>query len=162
MEIDTEELRGRSVVDRNGKSLGEVTDVDPTGWLTVSGGRLHRSSLVPVSGLSRDGDQVRVPFDAHHVHTAPHVELHPAAVDHGDHEPDEDMGTMRREDKADAGTDLWALYEHYGVAYGHAEAPAAADPDVEIGFGQVAPDGSDTSLRTEAPEHYRGPVGGTP
>lgn len=77
-------LMGRTVVDRDGVTVGKITDVitDPVTlepeWLTVKTSRIGRERLVPAAAAQHDGDGVAVPFDKEQVRGAPAAKEHTA------------------------------------------------------------------------------------
>jgi sporulation protein YlmC with PRC-barrel domain len=71
----------RPVTDRSGDKIGKVSNIfldDQTGqavWLTVSTGLLgRRSSFVPLTGATADGDTLVVAYDKDTVKGAPQVD----------------------------------------------------------------------------------------
>jgi uncharacterized protein (TIGR02271 family) len=102
MTFTTEELasaRGNQVLDADGDKIGKLEEIyldQQTGepeWLSVTTGLFgSNQSFVPVQGATRDGDDLRVPYDKARVKDAPNVE------------PDGEL-SPQQEDR---------LYEHYG------------------------------------------------
>ena len=97
------QLRGLTAVDRDGDKIGKIEDVyldEDTGqpeWLAVSGGLFSSGvSFVPLAQATRDGDQVRVPYEKDHVKDAPRAEAD---------------GALSQQEEA-------RLYSHYGLEYG--------------------------------------------
>jgi sporulation protein YlmC with PRC-barrel domain len=100
-----EEVRawlGRVMVDRDGKRLGEITDIyldretDRPEWAVVHTGLFGlRSSFVPLAEATEVGDQIQVPHPRTLVKDAPNLEAD---------------GQLSKAEEAD-------LYRHYGLAY---------------------------------------------
>jgi hypothetical protein len=101
-ETDLRELLGRDVLDREGKTIGNLEtffkdrDTGQPEWLGVFDSGLIRSHhrLVPARGAEREGTAIRVPCTKDEVEHAP---------EHGD--PDRPI-SEELEDKA---------YKHYGL-----------------------------------------------
>lgn len=99
---DVSSLPGRKVVDQEGQSVGEITEVYGVGdggepmWVaidTASGERLGEDSedkvvVVPLGRLREDGDDLSVPYSTAHVEDAPEV-------DAGDEISEEDDEKLR-------------------------------------------------------------------
>jgi uncharacterized protein (TIGR02271 family) len=96
-------LRGQDLIGRDGDKLGTIeeiyldTETDQPEWALVTTGLFgSKQSFVPISGASRAGDGVTVPFDKATVKDAPKVD------------PD---GRL-------SGSEEQQLYRHYGLDYG--------------------------------------------
>jgi sporulation protein YlmC with PRC-barrel domain len=77
----TEQLLGMTVVDRDGDRIGKIEDVHVDratgrpGWLGIGGGLFSgKASFVPAGEATREGDDVRVPYEKAHVKDAPTVD----------------------------------------------------------------------------------------
>ena len=75
------QMRGMTAVDRDDDKIGKIKDVyldqdtGQPGWLEISGGLLSSGvNFVPLAQATREGDNVRVPFEKGHVKDAPHAE----------------------------------------------------------------------------------------
>src|SRR3954453_20927276 len=97
---DVTALHGSTMVDRDGDKIGKIDEIYEdahTGrpeWALVHTGLFgSKSTFVPISGASRDGEQVRVPFEKAQVKDAPKVE------------PDGQLTTTEEQE----------LYRHYGL-----------------------------------------------
>jgi uncharacterized protein (TIGR02271 family) len=96
-------LRGQDLTGRDGEKLGTIeeiyldTETNQPEWALVTTGLFGtKQSFVPISGASRAGDGVTVPFDKATVRDAPKVD------------PD---GRL-------SGSEEQQLYRHYGLDYG--------------------------------------------
>ncbi len=115
-DIDTVlEWRGRLVIDWAGEKVGRFEDIyldaetDLPAWAGIRTGLLGRGqSLVPLSSVTAAGDDLRVPFDADMVESAPSVD------------PDAELSESEEA----------ALNEHYGLAQsGDAGAVSTGETD---------------------------------
>ena len=95
-------LRGQDLIGRDGDKLGTIeeiyldTDTDQPEWALVTTGLFGtKQSFVPISGASRAGDGVTVPFDKATVKDAPTVD------------PDGRLSESEEQQ----------LYRHYGLDY---------------------------------------------
>jgi sporulation protein YlmC with PRC-barrel domain len=77
-EAELRSLMGYDVVDRDGKSVGNLefvfndADTGRPEWLGVFGGTLrHYYKLVPVEGVERDATRLHVPWSKDQVKSAP-------------------------------------------------------------------------------------------
>ena len=93
---------GRVMVDRDGKRLGEITDIyldretDRSEWAVVRTGLFGlRSSFVPLAEASEVDDQIQVPHERALVKDAPNIEA------------DEQLSEAEEAE----------LYRHYGLDY---------------------------------------------
>jgi hypothetical protein len=109
---DVHGLRGRDLIGRDDAKLGTIeeiyldTETDQPEWALVTIGLFGtKQSFVPISGMSREGDRVSVPFDNATVKDAPKV--------------DPDGQLSEREERE--------LYRHYGLDYGRTD--DVRDPD---------------------------------
>jgi sporulation protein YlmC with PRC-barrel domain len=100
------EWRGCEVVDQDGDKVGKLDEIyidRETGrpeWAIVNTGFFGRkSSFVPLKDALRDGDMIRVPYQAEQIKDAPSVE------------PD---GEISREEEQQ-------VYSHYGLDYSQAQ-----------------------------------------
>ncbi len=96
-------LRGQDLMGADGEKLGTIEEIyldtenDQPEWALITSGLFgSKQSFVPISGASRDGDSVSVPFDKATVKDAPKV--------------DPDGRLSEREEQE--------LYRHYGLEYG--------------------------------------------
>jgi uncharacterized protein (TIGR02271 family) len=96
-------LRGQDLIGRDGEKLGTIeeiyldTDTNQPEWALVTTGLFGtKQSFVPISGASRAGDGVTVPFDKATVKDAPTVD------------PDGRLSESEEQQ----------LYRHYGLDYG--------------------------------------------
>jgi sporulation protein YlmC with PRC-barrel domain len=70
-------LIGEKLVDRDGNTVGKITDVIVDSatleneWITVKTGMMGGEHLVPIAAVDEDGDQIRVPFAKDDVKAAP-------------------------------------------------------------------------------------------
>jgi len=97
------QMRGMTADDRDDDKIGKIKDVyldqdtGQPGWLAISGGLLSSGlNFVPLAQATREGDNVRVPYEKGHVKDAPHAEAD---------------GALSQEEEA-------RLYQHYGLDYG--------------------------------------------
>lgn len=96
-------LQGRDIYDRGGDKIGSVGQLyaDRTGqptWASVHTGLFGmRQSMVPLTGSTLEGDQLRVPFDRSTVKDAPHVDHH--------------------EDEPLTADQVQQLYQHYNLSW---------------------------------------------
>jgi uncharacterized protein (TIGR02271 family) len=97
------QLRGLTAVDRDGDKIGKVEEVyldEDSGrpeWLAVGGGLFSSGvSFVPLAQATRDGDEVRVPYEKNHIKDAPRADAD---------------GALSQDEEA-------RLYRHYGLEYG--------------------------------------------
>ena len=118
---DAYQWRGRTMIGSDGEKIGKVSEIyeDPaTGkaeWATVSSGLFgNKSNFVPLTGASRNGEDIRAQVTKAQVKDAPGV---------GD---DDDLSEQEER----------RLFEHYGVPYttegtttaqGRPQAPEEAD-----------------------------------
>jgi hypothetical protein len=78
-------LIGEKLVDRNGSSVGKITDVIVDSatleneWVTVKTGMMGGEHLVPMAAVEERGDQITIPFAKDEVKTAPTVDKGHAA-----------------------------------------------------------------------------------
>jgi hypothetical protein len=76
---DSQDWRGRFVIDSDGDKIGRVEEVYPDGtgnpeWAIVDTGLFGTmSSFVPLAGATAAGEDVQVPFSKEHVKNAPGV-----------------------------------------------------------------------------------------
>jgi uncharacterized protein (TIGR02271 family) len=142
------ELRGRTVVDRDGDKIGKLVEIyldEQTGkpeWALVNTGLFgSKSTFIPITQASTDGDEVRVPFEKSQVKDAPGVE------------PD---GELSQREEA-------ALYRHYGLDYsegrsdtglpeGRAGESAGSDRG-QVGRDTSGPTTDDAMTRSEEELH---------
>jgi uncharacterized protein (TIGR02271 family) len=96
-------LRGQDLIGRDGEKLGTIeeiyldTETNQPEWALVTTGLFGtKQSFVPISGASRAGDGVTVPFDKATVKDAPKVD------------PDGRLSESEEQQ----------LYRHYGLDYG--------------------------------------------
>jgi uncharacterized protein (TIGR02271 family) len=96
-------LRGQDLIGRDGEKLGTIaeiyldTETDQPEWALVTTGLFGtKQSFVPISGASRAGEGVTVPFDKATVKDAPKVD------------PDGRLSESEEQQ----------LYRHYGLDYG--------------------------------------------
>ena len=96
-------LRGQDLMGADGEKLGTIeeiyldTESNQPEWALITSGLFgSKQSFVPISGASRDGESVSVPFDKATVKDAPSV--------------DPDGRLSEREEQE--------LYRHYGLEYG--------------------------------------------
>ena len=115
------QMRGMTVVDRDGDKIGKIEDVyldQDTGrpeWLAVSGGLFSSGvSFVPLAQATTEGADVRVPFEKDHVKDAPRAEAD---------------GALSQQEEA-------RLYKHYGMEYGETRS------DSGLPEGDATPGGS--------------------
>jgi PRC-barrel domain len=108
---DAPNWRGLTVIDRDGDPVGVITDIyvdDLTGrpeWATVKASLVGgRAIFVPLAQAQLHAQRVQVPYERSHLQAAPDL----GSVDHLD--TDEEA----------------RLYQHYGLDYGAAAAPAGA------------------------------------
>jgi hypothetical protein len=104
-------LRGQDLIGRDGENLGTIeeiyldTETNQPEWALVSTGLFGtKQSFVPISGASRTGDGVTVPFDKATVKNAPKID------------PDGRLSESEEQQ----------LYRHYGLDYGEPRARARA------------------------------------
>jgi uncharacterized protein (TIGR02271 family) len=95
-------LRGRDLMGRDGEKIGTIEEIyldtgtDQPEWALVTTGMFGtKQSFVPISGASREGDSVSVPFDKATVKDAPKVD------------PDGRLSESEEQE----------LYRHYGMDY---------------------------------------------
>jgi uncharacterized protein (TIGR02271 family) len=100
---DVLSLRGQDLIGRDGDKLGTIeeiyldTETDQPEWALVTTGLFgSKQSFVPISGASRAGDGMSVPFDKATVKDAPTVD------------PDGRLSESEEQQ----------LYRHYGLDYG--------------------------------------------
>lgn len=80
--MESTDLSGREVHDRDGEKVGTITDViaEPATleaeWVVVKMGRLGGEHLVPIEAIDLTGDEVVVRFAKGEVKTAPKVKEH--------------------------------------------------------------------------------------
>jgi uncharacterized protein (TIGR02271 family) len=118
--MTAEQLEGRPVIGSDGAKIGTVADMyldketrQPE-WALVSTGLFgSKSSFVPITDASAEGDALRVPFTKDQVKDAPRVD---------------DDGEISQEDEA-------TLSRHYGMTY--SEAPS--DTGLPQGGGRAQP-----------------------
>jgi ribosomal 30S subunit maturation factor RimM len=78
-------LIGEKLVDRNGSTVGKITDVIVDSatleneWVTVKTGMMGGEHLVPIAAVEERGDQMTIPFAKDEVKTAPTVDKGHAA-----------------------------------------------------------------------------------
>lgn len=78
-------LIGEKLVDRDGNTVGKITDVIVDSatleneWITVKTGMMGGEHLVPIAAVDEDGGQIRVPFAKDDVKAAPTVDKGHAA-----------------------------------------------------------------------------------
>jgi sporulation protein YlmC with PRC-barrel domain len=78
-------LIGEKLVDRDGNTVGKITDVIVDAatleneWITVKTGMMGGEHLVPIAAVDEDGGQIRVPFAKDNVKAAPTVDKGHAA-----------------------------------------------------------------------------------
>ena len=113
-QVATEELYDRTIVDRDGAKIGKVADVyfdDQTRqpeWALVHTGLFGtRETIVPITGVSRSGDDLMVPFEKNFVKHAPNV------------------GSDEELSDADEAT----LAEYYGLQYSKSRSQSGFRPD---------------------------------
>jgi uncharacterized protein (TIGR02271 family) len=105
-------LRGQDLIGRDGENLGTIeeiyldTETNQPEWALVSTGLFGtKQSFVPISGASRTGDGVTVPFDKATVKNAPKID------------PDGRLSESEEQQ----------LYRHYGLDYGGASGSGTSD-----------------------------------
>lgn len=82
MMMDSTDLLGRVLVDRDGDPIGKVTDIvsDPRTlepeWLVVKVGRLSGEHLVPVKSVTSSDGALTGDFGKEEVRTTPRVRQH--------------------------------------------------------------------------------------
>jgi len=123
---DARALRGQDLIGQDGDKLGKIeeiyldTDTNQPEWALVTTGLFGtKQSFVPISGASRDGDTITVPFDKDTVKDAPKVD------------PD---GRLSGSEEAE-------LYRHYGMSYSGDSGSGNGDSGAGSGSGS----GRDTS-----------------
>jgi uncharacterized protein (TIGR02271 family) len=136
-------LRGQDLMGRDGEKLGTIeeiyldTETNQPEWALVTTGLFGtKQSFVPISGASREGDSVTVPFDKGTVKDAPQV--------------DPDGQLSEREEQE--------LYRHYGLDYGSGGSGSGTtdrsrdddvrDPDA-VGRDTSGPTTDDAMTRSE-------------
>ena len=132
--LSLEQLEGRTAVDPSGQKIGTVADVyydndtrQPEWALITTGLFGSKSSFVPITEATFDGDQLRVPVTKEQVNDAPQLD---------------DDGELSEDEEA-------MLSRHYGIAY--SEAPS--DSGLPVGAGMTDQQSSDTVARdTSGPE----------
>ncbi len=144
-------LRGRDMLDRDGKPIGEISEVfvdDRTGeptWVSVKTGWFGLSeSFVPLNKVQWSDDRVQAAYDAATVKDAPRY-------------PADQPLTPRDED---------TLYTHYGLSDTGDEAPDRLQPGLRTslrgettGPDTTVPPGSRGRLRRyDAPADVAGPA----
>jgi len=73
-------LIGEKLVDRNGNTIGKITDVIVDSatleneWITVKTGMMGGEHLVPITAVEEDGEQITLPFAKDEVKAAPMVD----------------------------------------------------------------------------------------
>ncbi len=78
-------LIGEKLVDREGNTVGKITDVIVDSatleneWITVKTGMMGGEHLVPFAAVEERGDEIRIPFAKDDVKTAPTVDKGHAA-----------------------------------------------------------------------------------
>ena len=86
--MESTDLSGRDVLDREGERVGTITDViaEPTTldpeWVVVKMGRLAGEHLVPIEAIDLTGDEVKIRFAKGDVKTAPKVKQHTSPSKH--------------------------------------------------------------------------------
>jgi uncharacterized protein (TIGR02271 family) len=128
-------LRGQALTGRDGEKLGTIeeiyldTDTDQPEWALVTTGLFGtKQSFVPISGASRAGDGVTVPFDKATVKDAPTVD------------PD---GRLSESEERQ-------LYRHYGLDHGAtAGSGTAGDRGDAVGRDTSGPTTDDAMTRSE-------------
>ena len=123
---DARALRGQDLIGQDGDKLGKIeeiyldTDTNQPEWALVTTGMFGtKQSFVPISGASREGDTITVPFDKDTVKDAPKVD------------PD---GRLSGSEEAE-------LYRHYGMSYSGDSGSGNGDSGAGSGSGS----GRDTS-----------------
>ena len=81
----TRVLIGEKLVDREGNTVGKITDVIVDSatleneWITVKTGMMGGEHLVPIAVVGEHGDQIALPFDKERIKSAPTVDKGHAA-----------------------------------------------------------------------------------
>jgi hypothetical protein len=122
--------RGRRVVDRDGEAIGSLGEIyldesERPHWGSIKTGLFGlRQTLVPLTEVQLEGDELRVPYDGAHVKDAPNVD------------PDVQL-TAEEEER---------LYRHYGVESASGDATGA--PSDDAGAVAAAKDQSEAPAET--------------
>jgi sporulation protein YlmC with PRC-barrel domain len=141
---DANSLPGETVNDQDGRQIGKVQEIYVVGedkapmWVTIKGSTgLGRSRLlfVPLARIKRENDEIRVPYSAQHVHSAPEIE------------PGEELS--EEDDRA--------LRDYYAIGLGDQEMRANSES-----YARLVPDGDGpaTKAEGEAGEPQSGTVEG--
>jgi uncharacterized protein (TIGR02271 family) len=95
--------RGADVIDASGDKVGKVEEIyldqetDQPEWALVKTGMFAgKSSFVPLSGASPEGDNLRVGYEKDQIKDAPKID------------PDQELSQEEEQE----------LYQHYGMSYG--------------------------------------------
>jgi stress response protein YsnF len=142
---DAYEMRGRTVVDRNGEKIGKLDEVylddhsNAPEWAAVNTGLFGmKSSLVPLAGAKPSGEDVQVAFTKDQVKDAPSVE------------PDGELSS-------DEETELFRHYGHEGdTGSTLPEATSPATGGRPGGGGDDAMTRSEEEVRVGTAERERG------
>jgi uncharacterized protein (TIGR02271 family) len=125
-------LRGQELTGRDGEKIGTIeeiyldTETNQPEWALVTTGLFGtKQSFVPISGASREGDGVGVPFDKAAVKDAPTVD------------PDGRLSESEEQE----------LYRHYGLDYG--STGDVSDRDETVGRDVSGPTTDDAMTRSE-------------
>jgi uncharacterized protein (TIGR02271 family) len=130
--------RGADVIDASGDKVGTVEEIyldqetDQPEWALVKTGMFGgKSSFVPLSGASEDGDNLRVQYEKDQIKDAPKID------------PDQELSQQEEQQ----------LYQHYGMSYGSANGGAdsqATDTDREpVGRDVSGPETDNAMTRSE-------------
>ncbi len=125
-------LRGQELTGRDGEKIGTIeeiyldTETNQPEWALVTTGLFGtKQSFVPISGASREGDGVGVPFDKATVKDAPTVD------------PDGRLSESEEQE----------LYRHYGLDY--RSTGDVSDRDETVGRDVSGPTTDDAMTRSE-------------
>lgn len=125
------DVRGRTLVDRDGDKLGKVDEVYSDGdsgrpeWALVQSGLFQtKKTFVPLSGAEAAGEELRVPIEKAQMKDAPHIEAD---------------GELSEAEERE-------LFEHYGVPYtSEGSTTAAGAPNGSRSGERGSSAGRDTS-----------------
>jgi uncharacterized protein (TIGR02271 family) len=129
--------RGADVIDAGGDKVGKVEEIyldqetDQPEWALVKTGMFGgKSSFVPLSGASPDGESLRVEYDKDQIKDAPKID------------PDQQLSQQEEQE----------LYRHYGMSYGSADGGAgrqASDGREPVGEDVSGPETDSAMTRSE-------------
>jgi uncharacterized protein (TIGR02271 family) len=129
--------RGANVIDASGDKVGKVEEIyldqetDQPEWALVKTGLFGKSSFVPLTGASPDGDDLRVQYEKSQISDAPKID------------PDQELSQQEEQD----------LYAHYGMSYGSGGGEDVSGPETDNAMTR-----SEEELRVGKTQQERGRV----